>query len=73
MKFNFYRKKKAEQKEEDTDEIKLETALEMEERYKKEASNFPYAVRVPAESEKNNFKSMNRILDGKIILLVKND
>ncbi len=50
----------------------METAIDYEEKRENELKNFKFAPRTASETEKDNFKSINRILDKKIILLIKN-
>jgi hypothetical protein len=69
---NFEREREKKKKIEDED-IVVETAIDFEEKCDKELKSFNFEARLTPESEKENFKNINRILDRKIILLVKNE
>ena len=55
-----------------SEEIVSESALDFEDRWEKEFKSFQFAERVTPDSEKKNYKNINRIMDKKVILLVKN-
>ncbi len=67
----FYRER-AKKKEKTEEDIVLETALDFEDKYKNQLKEFKFASRTASEKEQNNYKSVDRIMDKKLILLIKN-
>lgn len=59
--------------EKEDDSLLLETAADYEEKRLKLLNDYKFASRQPLEQDKTNFKSMNRLMDKKIFLLVKNN
>lgn len=55
----------------ESEDLVVETAIDYEEKREKDLKNFKFMPRTVTESEKNNLKNINRILDKKLILLAR--
>ena len=56
----------------DDEAVILETALDFEEKCEAEFKKIKFGQREPLEKDKDNFKTLKRVLNRKLILLVKN-
>lgn len=64
--------KKKQKGKDDSEEVVIETALDFEEKCDAEFKKFNFGQREPTEADKNNFKTLKRVLNRKLILIVKN-